>query len=584
MSDIHGRQPTRSPSPSAHHKRTREPSDEPMSPRDRARRHSDKRRAARSPSPHHHQSPSCEGHHEKHRQVTLHDDSPPPAQWVATTTGLLVHDPRDHCPECLEYQRHVSLDLVLETPSIMAAHEDSLKSLARLLGWSGHMADLEDDLAEMCRDHDHWCRRAEEAETVSVVSKQQEAATFEQARLLSMYIPSACPEDAPGAGPSSQPLEECLISPGGGSGVPPASSHSGEPRSHSSHPQSPGTIFGKMNIDELTAPAPSGSSLAGQLNEVKETMFPLLRQGEVPNQVSILLDGKKYLHLQVGEHLYQFEELAREAVLRNIGARVPPPLAGAIPPGTVCLFNTMDKLDKLYARVAQELDERDSPNTRMGQRLMAGLNRYLGDTDRMMRAKPSKNCVVSHMLMKWRPPAWVMSRSKNKREEYRKTHQAACDGARMQCSTPPPPLSFIPKAQQPPAASVSSSVLEAPQPPAASSVMTTSRRELPPYVPPLYLTRRSCNTNRQDGLPKGAPSWGDELTEWQEFIHRLCCSKTTTKFLGIQVKADPGFIEPPSNQRLRGFVLERYFAPRFQYDSNRNGWHHNFAQLFAVPG
>ena len=114
--------------------------------------------------------------------------------------------------------------------------------------------------------------------------------------------------------------------------------------------------------------------------------------------------------------------------------------------------------------------------------------------------------------------------------------------------------------------------------------MTTSWRELPPYVPPLYLTRRSRNTNRQDGLPKGAPGWGDELAEWQDFIHRLCRSKTTKKFLRIWVEADPGFAEPPSNQRLRGFILEGYFAPRFQYDSNCNGWHRNFARLFAVPG
>ena len=316
-------------------------------------------------------------------------------------------------------------------------------------------------------------------------------------------------------------------------------------------------------------------------------MFPLLRQGEVPNRVSILLDGKKYLHLQVGEHLYQFEELTREAVLRNIGARVPPPLAGAIPPGAVRLFNTMDELDKLYAWVAQESDKRNSPNTRMGQRLVAWLNRYLGDMDRTTRAKPSKNHVVSHALTKWRPPAWVTSHGKNKRKEYRKAHQAARDGTRTQCGAPPPPSSFVPEAQQPPAISVSSSVLEVPQPPAASSsttapatvcprlfgVMTTSRRELPPYVPPLYLTRRSRNTNRQDGLPKGAPGWGDELAEWRDFIHRLCHSKMTKKFLGIRVEADPGFIEPLSNWRLRGFILEGYFAPRFQYDSNCNGWH-----------
>ena len=258
----------------------------------------------------------------------------------------------------------------------------------------------------------------------------------------------------------------------------------------------------------------------------------------------------------------------------------------------------MDKLDKLYAQVAQESDEHNSPNTRMGQRLVAWLNRYLGDTDRTTRAKPSKNHVVSHMLTKWRPPAWVTSCGKNKREEYRKAHQAAHDGTRTQCGAPPPPSSFVPEVQQPPATSVSSSVLEAPQPPATSSlttapatvrpqlfrVMTTSWRELPPYVPPLYLTWRSHNTNRQDGLPKGAPGWGDKLTEWRDFIHRLCCSKTTKKFLGIQVEADPGFIEPPSNRRLRGFVLKGYFAPHFQYDSNRNGWCHNFTRLFAVPG
>ncbi|KIM55583.1 hypothetical protein SCLCIDRAFT_30216 [Scleroderma citrinum Foug A] len=151
-----------------------------------------------------------------------------------------------------------------------------------------------------------------------------------------------------------------------------------------------------------------------------------------------------------------------------------------------------------------------------------------------------------------------------------------------QCGAPPPPSSFIPEAQHPPATSVSSSVLEAPQPPATSSsssttapasacprlfrVMTTSQQELPTYVPPLYLTQRSRNTNRQDGLLKGAPGWGDELAKW------------------IRVETDPGFVEPPSDQRLRGFILKGYFAPRFQYDSNHNGWHRNFTRLFTVPG
>ena len=56
------------------------------------------------------------------------------------------------------------------------------------------------------------------------------------------------------------------------------------------------------------------------------------------------------------------------------------------------------------------------------------------------------------------------------------------------------------------------------------------------------------------------------------------------RFLGIRNEADPQFREPPSDRRLRGFILEGYFAPRFQYDSNRNGWRCSFAQLFAVPG
>ena len=325
-------------------------------------------------------------------------------------------------------------------------------------------------------------------------------------------------------------------------------------------------------------PPPSGSSLAGRLKEVEETMFPLLGWGEVPNRVSVLLDGTRYLHVQVGNSLYQFEGPARESIVCNIDAHVPPPLVGTNPPGAVRLFNMVDKLNKLYAQVAQESDEHDSPNTRMGQRLIAWLNRYLGDMDHTMRAKPSKNHIISHTLTKWRPPAWVTSCSKNKHKEYRKAHQAACDGMRAQCGAPPLPLSFVPKAQQPPATSVSSSILEVPQPPAASSlttapatarprlfgVMTTSRQELPPYMPPLYLTWRSHNANRQDGLPKGAPGWGDELAKWRDFIHHLCCSKTMKKFLRIRVEADPGFVEPPSDRRLRGFVLEGYFAPRFQ--------------------
>ena len=150
-----------------------------------------------------------------------------------------------------------------------------------------------------------------------------------------------------------------------------------------------------MNINQPSAPAPSGSLLAGQLNEM---MFPLLRQGEVPNQVSVLLDGKKYHHLQVGKYLYHFKGSSREDVLRNISACVPPPLAGAISPGTVHLFNTTDKLDKLYALVAKESEEHDLPNTKLGQRFVAWLNRYLGDTSCTLEAKPPTRAVRTQTL------------------------------------------------------------------------------------------------------------------------------------------------------------------------------------------
>ena len=80
------------------------------------------------------------------------------------------------------------------------------------------MSGLEDNLASMCRERDYWHRRAEEAEKASTFSQQQTSAAFEQARLLSLYIPTACPEDPTGAGPSSRPLEERLVSPGEGAG------------------------------------------------------------------------------------------------------------------------------------------------------------------------------------------------------------------------------------------------------------------------------------------------------------------------------------------------------------------------------
>jgi len=312
-----------SPSPSTRCSCADDTSDEPMSHQDWARCCSDKRRAPRSPSPRHSCPPSHEGRHEKRQRVTVRDASPSPNQWCATTTGLLLHN-RDHwCPTCLEYQKHISLDIVLEMSSIMNAREDCLRCLTHIFGWNTRMSGLEDDLESMCRKCDYWHKRAEEAEKASTFSQQQTSTAFKQACLLSMYIPSAHPEDPTGAGPSSRPLEEHLVSPGGGSGITPASyseEHHSQLRLQSPghtyfHPNSPGTIFGAMDVD-ITEP--SRSSLAGRLENPEETMFPLLGRREIPNQVNVLLDSTKYLHIQFNNCLYQFKDPHRENILRNI--------------------------------------------------------------------------------------------------------------------------------------------------------------------------------------------------------------------------------------------------------------------------
>jgi len=72
--------------------------------------------------------------------------------------------------------------------------------------------------------------------------------------------------------------------------------------------------------------------------------------------------------------------------------------------------------------------------------------------------------------------------------------------------------------------------------------------------------------------------------EWCDFIHQLSRAGYAKKFAGVHKKTDPKHQEPPTDWRLRGFILEGYFAPRFQYDSNRNGWRHSFTWLFMVLG
>jgi len=130
-------------------------------------------------------------------------------------------------PHVLGVPKHISLDIILEMSSIMDMREDCLWCLAHAFGWNACMSGLEDDLALMCHKHDYWRKHTEEAEKASTFLQQQTSTAFEQACLLSMYIPSACPEDPTGAGLSSRPLEEHLVSPGEGSSVTPTS-YSGE--------------------------------------------------------------------------------------------------------------------------------------------------------------------------------------------------------------------------------------------------------------------------------------------------------------------------------------------------------------------
>jgi len=259
----------------------------------------------------------------------------------------------------------------------------------------------------------------------------------------------------------------------------------------------------------------------------------------------------------------------------------------------------------------------------------------MADTDRRTRAKPLKNSVMSHAFKHWHPPVWASARGKSKCEGYKQAKRAERGNGRTEGEQPSEatsqPLPSAPEAAQPSATSsslpsapetaqpsatslllppapeaaqsaASSSLPHAPEvarPPATSSssvpapakartrsfgVMSSSRQSLPTTVPPLILTRRNRTTHRHDGLPKGAPGWGDEIAEWRDFIHRLSRAGRAKKFAGVHKKTDPKHQEPLTDRRLRGFILEGYFAPRFQYDSNRNGWRRSFARLFVVLG
>jgi len=196
------------------------------------------------------------------------------------------------------------------------------------------------------------------------------------------------------------------------------------------------------------------------------------------------------------------------------------------------------------------------------------------DTERRTKAKPLKNSVMSHAFKHWHPPAWASARGKSKREGYKQAKRAERGNGHTEgeqpseaTSQPPPPAPeaappSVASSSLPPATEVAqpatlSSLLRAPEvarPPAALlssvlapakartrsfGVMSSSQQSLPTTIPPLILMWRNRTTHRHDGLPKGAPSWGDEIVEWRDFIHRLSRASCVKKFAGVHKKTDP---------------------------------------------
>jgi len=100
----------------------------------------------------------------------------------------------------------------------MDVREDCLQCLAHVFRWNTRMSGLKDDLALMHRERDYWRKRAEEAEKASTFLQQQTSAAFEQAHLLSMYIPSAHPEDPTGRARPVNPWRNVSFHQGEGAG------------------------------------------------------------------------------------------------------------------------------------------------------------------------------------------------------------------------------------------------------------------------------------------------------------------------------------------------------------------------------
>ncbi|KIK15844.1 hypothetical protein PISMIDRAFT_16233 [Pisolithus microcarpus 441] len=290
-------------------------------------------------------------------------------------------------------------------------------------------------------------------------------------------------------------------------------------------------------------------------------MFPV-SQGERPHQAFVLLNGKKYLHVQVQQNLYQFEAPLRNDVERAISAGYAPALFGAVPPGVAHLLNTPHKIDEVYARTAREDDEGRMHNAKAAQRLITWINRYLADIDWHTRKKPAKNPVAAYALLQWHPPTWMAAKGKSKHKNYKpsvtglapqpplayKEHQASPIKAREEpiitCElNPAPQVERIPP------------VVKLPTPVVVTIQVMTPTVPVVPLVIDCWDHKKRWH---QDQGPKVAPHWGAPLSHWREHVQKYLDVKETSHFLGV-----PGPLEELAEdkeaalvRRIRGFILE----------------------------
>ncbi|KIK12411.1 hypothetical protein PISMIDRAFT_18771 [Pisolithus microcarpus 441] len=284
-----------------------------------------------------------------------------------------------------------------------------------------------------------------------------------------------------------------------------------------------------------TRPRPKCTLLTDRLKEAS-TMFPVDQRGH-HHQAIILLNGRKYLHVQVQQSLYQFEAPHRNDMERAISAGYTPAMFRAVPPGAAHLLNTTCKIDDVYAHTAEENDESCVLNARATQCLITWINRYLADVNMCTGMKPARNPVAAYALSQWLPPAWMAAKGKSKRENYKPSvmglapypppayeeHQASPIKAREEPAVPHE-LVTVPQVERPPP------VIETPPAPTVThQVMTPSV----PVVPPVIDQWDHKKKWHQDRGPKVAPHWGAPLSQWREHVQKYLDIEETSHFLGV---------------------------------------------------